>query len=401
MNKKTYLIFVALLVVILLVTISSNFKQSTTVARYRSELNSSDSSARVAKWNITSLTKKKGQSISLDAGFNENIEDGTGNWFFDIENSSEVTAHIKDGGTITLRLDSDSLATYGDQINWSFIDNVDNPVQFQIYVYQTSAESLLFYQKDDIELSFDAYSQLSDTDKKGYIEVVKDEAVTKLELFNTINSKLTFERKSEIIDSKIQYYYQLQINLTEQLASEIYKLGFNGTNSSLCFRVAWSVSGVGSGSSTTTEETSYFAHKIMEGTSTNTDDINFRVNGKSYYIEKRKLPFFDYLKYTSSLGGEPRFEFPTTGGTKLVSYSHLTSSQKETIKGYEALKKTAGTGGNTADSLDDLNKYTEYLEYNEYERFNQDNNTFIQGLSYLGMGLKMSIRFDLTIEQVD
>lgn len=401
MNKKKYFILVALFTVILLIAISSNFKQSTTVSRYRSELNGS-SSARVAKWNITSLTKKNGQSVSLDAGFNENVEEGTGNWFFDIENKSEVTARIQDGGIITLRLDSDSLSSYGDQIEWNFINNVDNPVHFQIYVYDASASSLLFYEKNGNVITFDAYNALSETDKKDYAEVFKKEdAITELKLLDTNSPDLRFERKSEIVDSKVNYYYQAEINLTEQLTNQIYELGLNKEKASICFRVLWSVSGVDNDtSSTTTNEKFYYTYKLVEGTSANSNDENYNISGVNYYIERRELPFFDYLKYTSSLGGEPRFEFPTTGGKKLVPYSQLTTEQKKVIEGYKDLKNETGTGSSIS-SLENLKKYIEYLEYTQYGIFNEDNESFIKELSYLVMGLKMTIHFDLTIVQVD
>lgn len=394
MNKNKYLIVVALFVVIFLITISCNFKPSTTISRYRSEINGSDSSARVAKWSINSITKKNGQSISLDAGFNENIEDGSGNWFFDIENKSEVVAHIKDGGKITLRLDSDSLDSYEDKIKWNFINGVKNPISFKIYVYNASASSLLFYEKDSNLISFDDYEKLSITDKIGYIEVLKkDDSVTELKLLDTDNTELIFDKGTEIVNSKIKYYYQLQVDLTDSLKSQIYELGFNETNSSICFRVAWSVSGEKNESTlNNTDESYYYANKVLEGISTNISDLNYTIGNKNYYIEKKQLTFFNYLKYTSSLGGEPRFEFQTTGGKKLVAYSELTQNQKNTIENYKNLK---------INSLEDLNKYTEYLEYLEYKRFSLDNEEFIKELSYLVMGLKISINFNLTVEQVD
>ena len=92
MNIKKYLFIIAICAVIALIVYSSGGNKSTTNAAYRTEVNGSDS-ARVAKWDINSLDKD-GEEMSLSADV-QNIETGSGNWFLEIENLSNLELNNK------------------------------------------------------------------------------------------------------------------------------------------------------------------------------------------------------------------------------------------------------------------------------------------------------------------
>ena len=94
--KEKWIFLVFVLVVFGILSISGNFKQSTSSAKYRSEI-SGDDSARVAKWDVSTISKQNGATLDLSAGFKKTIgEETEGNWFIEISNQSEVTAILGD-----------------------------------------------------------------------------------------------------------------------------------------------------------------------------------------------------------------------------------------------------------------------------------------------------------------
>lgn len=398
MNKKSCLLIFVLIVVVVLIAISFQFKPSTSVSSYRSQINGSID-ARVAKWSVSGVTKKNGESISLEVGFKDNIIEGTGNWFFDIENVSEVNAAIQKNSTITLRLDEDNLSSYGETIQWDFLNGADNPVNFKIYVYQASAEQLLFYQKNSEEtrISFTEYSKKTDEEKKEYVEVI-DKTNKEGKLILDTNSPITFEKKQELVGSQSVSYYECTLILGDQLDELALGLGMDASRSNICFQVEWSVDVKGQTNDSSEEEKTYNTYTIMEGEPVDsTSTTYYTIDGKNYYIDIQEKNFFDYLKYTSSLGGEPWFEFSSnesrlTGAKLIVPFSRLTEEQRNQIQGYQTQE---------IQTIEDLTHFKEYLEYVEYETFNKDNQDFTKQLPYLSMGLKISIQFDLRVEQVD
>ena len=132
-NIKKYLFIIAVCAVIAILVYSSETNQSRTNAAYRTEMNGTDS-ARVAKWDINSLDKD-GEEMSLSADV-QNIESGSGNWFLEIENLSEVSAKLNGSSTIGLRLDSEifGLKSYGNDNPWNFIEGESNPIKFVVYI---------------------------------------------------------------------------------------------------------------------------------------------------------------------------------------------------------------------------------------------------------------------------
>lgn len=307
MNKKKYLLLVVFVIVVILISISTTFGPSKSVSKYRSEINGESGSARVAKWKVTGITKKRGQSISLDAGFSTNILEGEGNWFFDIENGSEVTAGInKDNSSITLRLAAEKLKPYETvgsdgkgSIGWDYLGaDKPNPINFKIYAYNTSAENLLRYQNMNDEtsplLTFAEFTQKSDEEKLDYKEIVVDGDATykKTLVLETksddtetleplISLPLTFMREK---DSE---YYELSIKLS-QLTDLATNLGLGNNKTNICFRVAWNVESSGDFTTPSGEVQTYNAHTLIEGTPSDTQMKTYEIGGKTYYINTEK-----------------------------------------------------------------------------------------------------------------
>ena len=108
-DKWTFLVFV--LVVAVILSVSGNINQSTSNARYRSEISSEEDAARVAKWDVSTISKKDGATLELDAGFGTTLSTGsTGTWFIEVSNSSEVTAIMGNDSRVRFRLDHNSFS---------------------------------------------------------------------------------------------------------------------------------------------------------------------------------------------------------------------------------------------------------------------------------------------------
>jgi len=405
MNKKKYLLLVVFVIVVILISISTTFGPSKSVSRYRSEING-ESSARVAKWKVTGVTKKRGQSISLDAGFQTNILEGEGNWFFDIENGSEVTAAInKDNSSITLRLAAEKLKPYettesdgSGSIKWNYLGTT-NPISFKIYAYNTSAADLLFYQKiDDATsplLSFADFAKKADAEKLNYKEIVIDKPEFKKSLvFETKGDDTTFIREKD------SAYYELSINLS-QLTDLATNLGLGDNKTNICFQVAWKVEASGDFTTPSGEVQTYDTHTLVEGTPSDALVKKYEIDGKTYYIDTEKKEFFDYITYTSSLGGEPRFKFSSETSNEQISvpYSKLSETQKTQIEGYATLQSKENFA--SLEELEHFVEYLEYMQYNEFVEYNEKFKEFSKSLPYLNMGVQFSMQFNLLVEQVN
>lgn len=125
-----------------------------------------------------------------------------------------------------------------------------------------------------------------------------------------------------------------------------------------------------------------------------TVEDTFDINGKTYYIISTSLNLFDYNTYFHSNPiGEPLFKFTNSLGKEItVRYKLLTSTQKETIKGYTI---------STAPTYNELTKQIEKLTLEQYEQFVLDKLIASTNSSYLEYGLKCRIEFELYAEQVD
>lgn len=256
--KKAYIFAFAFVVLVVLLAISGT-KSSKTDAKYFTELDSDAITAHVAKWDIKGVTKRDGKSINLAAGFSKKLNEGdTGSWYFQISNYSEVYAAISKRSKIRFRLDNDGYTdTSVNEIKWDFLEDlsnnpIENPISFEVNIYNSSVENLLTYQlksNPSEVISYDAYSQL--TNKADYDEVINSN-VANCELFKT-SSSLTFKKAFEKDENgKTIYFYYADLsfeNITDSQLDEILKLGLGDTREDVTMQIKWNIGqNVGGGS---------------------------------------------------------------------------------------------------------------------------------------------------------
>ena len=256
--KKAYIFAFAFVVLVVLLAISGT-KSSKTDAKYFTELDSDATTAHVAKWDIKGVTKRDGKSINLAAGFSKKLNEGdTGSWYFQISNYSEVYAAISKRSKIRFRLDNDGYTdTSVNEIKWDFLEDlsnnpIENPISFEVNIYNSSVENLLTYQlksNPSEVISYDVYSQL--TNKADYDEVINSN-VANCELFKT-SSSLTFKKAFEKDENgKTIYFYYSDLsfeNITDSQLDEILKLGLGDTREDVTMQIKWNIGqNVGGGS---------------------------------------------------------------------------------------------------------------------------------------------------------
>lgn len=291
--KKAYIFAFAFVVLVVLLAISGT-KSSKTDAKYFTELDSDATTARVAKWDIKGVTKRDGKSINLAAGFSKKLNEGdTGSWYFQISNYSEVYVAISKRSKIRFRLDNDGYTdTSVNEIKWDFLEDlsnnpIENPISFEVNIYNSSVENLLTYQlkSDPSEvISYDAYSQL--TNKADYDEVINSN-VANCELFKT-SSSLTFKKAFEKDENgKTIYFYYADLSfekITDSQLDEILKLGLGDTREDVTMQIKWNIGqNVGGGS------ISNNTYKIYELT-----DNLLNATYKSYDLVKNNSIYISY-----------------------------------------------------------------------------------------------------------
>lgn len=291
--KKAYIFAFAFVVLVVLLAISGT-KSSKTDAKYFTKLDSDATTARVAKWDIKGVTKRDGKSINLAAGFSKKLNEGdTGSWYFQISNYSEVYAAISKRSKIRFRLDNDGYTdTSVNEIKWDFLEDlsnnpIENPISFEVNIYNSSVENLLTYQlkSDPSEvISYDAYSQL--TNKADYDEVINSN-VANCELFKT-SSSLTFKKAFEKDEKgKTIYFYYADLSfekITDSQLDEILKLGLGDTREDVTMQIKWNIGqNVGGGS------ISNNTYKIYELT-----DNLLNATYKSYDLVKNNSIYISY-----------------------------------------------------------------------------------------------------------
>lgn len=291
--KKAYIFAFAFVVLVVLLAISGT-KSSKTDAKYFTELDSDATTARVAKWDIKGVTKRDGKSINLAAGFSKKLNEGdTGSWYFQISNYSEVYAAISKRSKIRFRLDNDGYTdTSVNEIKWDFLEDlsnnpIENPISFEVNIYNSSVENLLTYQlksNPSEVISYDAYSQL--TNKADYDEVINSN-VANCELFKT-SSSLTFKKAFEKDENgKTIYFYYADLsfeNITDSQLDEMLKLGLGDTREDVTMQIKWNIGqNVGGGS------ISNNTYKIYELT-----DNLLNATYKSYDLVKNNSIYISY-----------------------------------------------------------------------------------------------------------
>ena len=313
--KKAYIFAFAFVVLVVLLAISGT-KSSKTDAKYFTKLDSDATTARVAKWDIKGVTKRDGKSINLAAGFSKKLNEGdTGSWYFQISNYSEVYAAISKRSKIRFRLDNDGYTdTSVNEIKWDFLEDlsnnpIENPISFEVNIYNSSVENLLTYQlksNPSEVISYDAYSQL--TNKADYDEVINSN-VANCELFKT-SSSLTFKKAFEKDENgKTIYFYYADLsfeNITDSQLDEMLKLGLGDTREDVTMQIKWNIGqNVGGGS------ISNNTYKIYELT-----DNLLNATYKSYDLVKNNSIYISYDLVENA--NEYKYYYVSTSSSSVV-----------------------------------------------------------------------------------
>ena len=419
--KEKWIFLVFVLVVFGILSISGNFKQSTSSAKYRSEI-SGDDSVRVAKWDVKTISKKDGATIELDTGFGTTLATGsTGNWFIEMSNSSEVNAILGKDSTIRFRIDHSTFdKDSADSMKWDFLKKgevvITNPVTIKVTVYKGTIDSLnIVYQttvenngtNETITKTKAEYEALTDEQKKAYAEVVTNEGV---QMFTT--SAQSFTKAGETVGGKIVYYYYKDIKVSDiaGLTDTIKTIKMNDSSTNITIGVSWATGQDGGGGSGVSDSEVYPAYELLEfaGSTptlpTGYSEVGRKTLGegdaaKTYIVAYRNCYFFDYQIFTSGFGGdgEPYFKFDGLyDGTELIIYySELAKQSKETIVASYSKDISAAT---TEEALQHV---VDRYRYEIHKKFLDDNKKFQESLTYLQYGLTCSVQFTLKVEQID
>ena len=430
-----YLMIFLIIIIGLMLTCSGAFTEVTTYTAYRTEIVGEDT-INIAKWDVVGLTKNKGANIDLNVGFAQEVTTD-GNWYFEIENKSDVSAIINKSSTIKFKLLHSAFESFADTVSWDFLGTgKDNPVQFTISAYNAKAEDLLTYKHktNGTILSHSEFSTLSVQDRLNYEEIFTQGSA--IETVVAYTDSLSFTKKSEIVDGETIVFFETSVTMNNLTDDEI-NLGQGVDKSNTTFRVKWTVgsetdndtfycykcrailngqkngsvdfhTGVSNWNCTnchndliiesfdTIMNSKYYRYLIsdsadaIEGYTLLSGSFD-KVNGIDQYLFKSNegVDFFTYLKYTSSLGGQPMFEFLNAIGTQtiLIPFESLTDDQRNEIKGYSV-------------NSGEAKHAWEKLTYEQYEVFERHNIRLQDNLAYMSYGVKLQIIFDIMVEQV-
>ena len=281
-NSKT---FFRIISIIIFSVIVSFLVTSSVLARYLSD-GSQDDYARVAKWDIDFNDGTSFNSIISST----HLESGsTGEWGLEIANNSEVLAKFEEDSNLKIRLQSPDFHVDHSHSTWDFlVDNehnpIDNPINFKAYMYNCSLA--------DLEAANGDYSN---------IEVV--------EIFDTKNNSEAMEFKMVINEGEL--YFECTVNFGEKLNVDD-KFLLENDGEKVCLKIYWQVDEMLDAVSTNdtfksyvlVEQNQYDAAKY-DG---KLDDI-ITIDKVNYVIAYNLHDYFDYLIYTSSLGGEIMITF--------------------------------------------------------------------------------------------
>ena len=438
-NKKFRKIIYRIAVVLIVVTITTSLLASGLLARYLSTNNDVDS-ARVAHWDIK-VIDKKGATISANQGTTHLDSESFGNSFFQVSNKSEVAAVLSSDSKISLKFSADTFKTTTEISSWDFLKEgstpIENPIEFNVYIYNCKVSDLdpyLTYTKTvgstTTTLDLRQYTALSENEKKGYVEDIvlpNDSSIKETKIFSTTDNTLEVTKK---IENGVPYFYLSQ-NLTNAESKYTFPVPVDNDNfTSYTFRVEWKVGGssnIGGSYATkfkafyVVEQSEYklnstdytgLVSKSGEFTATTNADSNDYYSEvsvkdagenttKKFVIAYKELDYFEYLIYTSSLGGEPMFtdidfifnEVETkSSGIYKTAYSKVTSDDLSSIK-----SRTWGD----SNTYNTVKKYCEKLQADAYASFLESRDAFENSLGYLSIGVDCFIIYDLKVVQVD
>ena len=383
-NKLSTCVFYTLIVLMILFVIST-YLSSGLVARYTSSDSAFDS-ARVAKWEIE-FTKKDGTILESIVESNHLESGSSGSWGLDISNKSEVLAQISSSSKIKICLQSPHFDINHHHDTWDFLHDVegktiDNPINFTIDMYNCSLEEL------------------------------KDNTISKKKvavLDTSINGEDAI--KFDMIIEEDNLSYEAIINVGELLDNS-FLLEYN--TKKICLVINWTVDEVTGATDTSKKYVSYYVIETSEytkdkakykGLISKTDGLKqlenadaetentFTFDDKNYVIAYKEHDYFDYLIYSSSVGGEVMITL--TDSTEKI-YTKRSTNLSEAEK--QELEKRTITMCN---SLESLKLYIEKLGYYSYLAFEKTQSDYNKDLGYISLGLKCRIILDLKVEQVD
>lgn len=380
------LLAAVILFILLVVTVSLN---PGIKAKYLSQ-DSSDDSARVAKWKIDSIDAN-GASLDKTIDFNQKITTKSGFYFFEIQNASEVSAILDGDSKITIELSHENFIGMNKIPTWDFLSDsngiVDNPINFYAVLYDTALANVV-----------------SNTD--GVItQKPLDSSVQQIPLFTTVGCDTILMRKpSGLTPTYLLNFYFEQANI-----DEVIRLLPVGSDKKITIGLFWDVNSTGGGGSGSgNDEIERLKYKLYDlvtivpsgynkvsGTAQNgyfVEDPNG--DRKTFYIVEKTVNFADYFIVSA---GEPTFTFPGrfTGTEVQVPYSEVIA---DTTKLNELLARAIPNSNVT---YSDLVKYIEKLEYSQYGTFSQEKEDFIKAQSYMQYGLTINVIFDLKVSQVN
>ena len=437
-SKVTKIVF-RIAAALIILTLITSLLASGLLARFLST-DDNDDAARVAYWNVE-VVDKSGTDIGLNQGTTHLDADDSGNSFFQVSNKSEVAAMFSADSSVSLKFTTDTFKADTTIPGWNFLKNgsevVNNPVEFNVYIYNCKVSDLdpyLTYTKTvgstTTTLDLRQYTALSENEKKGYVEDIvlpNDSSIKETKIFSTTDNTLEVTKK---IENGVPYFYLSQ-NLTNAESKYTFPVPVDNDNfTSYTFRVEWKVGGssnIGGSYATkfkafyVVEQSEYklnstdytgLVSKSGEFTATTNADSNdyysevsvkdAGVNTtKKFVIAYKELDYFEYLIYTSSLGGEPMFtdidfifnEVETkSSGIYKTAYSKVTSDDLSSIK-----SRTWGD----SNTYNTVKKYCEKLQADAYASFLESRDAFENSLGYLSIGVDCFIIYDLKVVQVD
>ena len=386
-KKTKYKINVPLLAamvlfILLVVTVSLN---PGIKAKYLSQ-DSSDDSARVAKWKIDSIDAN-GASLDKTIDFNQKITTKSGFYFFEIQNASEVSAILDGDSQITIELSHENFIGALNNPSWDFLGS-DNPIDFRVVLYDA------------------ALNEVVSSDGSGNISLKDASAITQMQLFTTVGYKAPLFDKHTSGNRTYLLTFPLSEAFNNNPGSETIRTLSHG-NDKLTIGIFWDVDSTASGGSgdTNIESKRYMLYDLVTikptgySIASGTDPDGYFVedpNGdkKTFYIVEKEVNFADYFIVSA---GEPTFTFKGRfEGTEVqVPYSEVVADN--TLR--EELENRKISESNVTYS--DLDKYIEMLEYKQYKNFSTDKTDFIKAQSYMQYGFSVNVLLDLRVSQKD
>ena len=365
-NKKISKYIFRLFSVMIFALLLSFIVTSSIFARYLSGDSSGDQ-ARVAKWDIDFNDGTSFNSIINST----HLESGSsGAWGLDITNKSEVLAKFNDDSNLKIRLQSPDFHLDHEHNSWDFlVDNehnhIDNPINFKAYMYNCSLAEL----------------EALNGDMSG-IEVV--------EIFDTKNNSSELDFHMHIDQGEL--YFDCVVNIGKKLNVNDKFLLENGSGKA-CLKIFWQVDKMMDAVSTNDTFKSYVLVEESQYSKTKYDGKTenlISIGSKHYVIAYNLHDYFEYLIYTSSLGGEVMVTFTDSLGKDYVRRcTKLSDVEKNSL-----LARTANVN-----TIDEANRYLELLEYQEFNKFLQIQSNYSKTTGYLSLGLECRIILDLRIEQ--